>query len=128
MKITLTQDDGTELDVTEHVRKLYDHVVSSMDWGSGFLDDEEMWEVAQVGVAIGADPATQAGLWTPRYPVPQPPRDGDWETSSHWYRAYLRWQDDRTAWCRAKAAEHQTLDSVGEVLADIRRKFDEVDA
>jgi hypothetical protein len=41
MKITVTHDDGSEQDVTELVQIAYDVATHSMDWGSGFLDQEE---------------------------------------------------------------------------------------
>ena len=42
-------DDGTETDITEGVQALYDLVISSMDWGSGFWTYEDALPVAQVG-------------------------------------------------------------------------------
>ena len=42
MRITVTHDDGTEFDITEGVQVAYDCTTSSMDWGSGFLDVEEV--------------------------------------------------------------------------------------
>lgn len=42
MKITVEHDDGTAVDITEGVQLAYDIATSSMDWGSGFLDWEEM--------------------------------------------------------------------------------------
>lgn len=42
MKITVEHDDGTTVDITEGVQLAYDMATSSMDWGSGFLDWEEM--------------------------------------------------------------------------------------
>lgn len=54
MQILVRADDGYETDVTEGVRVAYDLVVASMNWGSGFLDSEEMGQVADLGQAIGA--------------------------------------------------------------------------
>lgn len=42
MRIIAQHDDGTEIDITEGVQIAYDVVVHSMDWGSGFLDTEEV--------------------------------------------------------------------------------------
>lgn len=53
MKIVLHDDHGGEHDVTEHVRSLYGHTVGSMDWGSGFLDTDEMLEVQEFGYLSG---------------------------------------------------------------------------
>lgn len=41
------------VDLTEAVKVLYDHVVNSMDWGSGFLDHEEQHRVYDIGKALG---------------------------------------------------------------------------
>jgi hypothetical protein len=40
-RITHTSDDGVTHDVTEAVKCLYDLVLDSMDWGSGFWSVEE---------------------------------------------------------------------------------------
>jgi hypothetical protein len=44
-----------EHDVTDAVRKLYDLVTSSMDWGSGFLDDDEVLAVRKFAMLAGFD-------------------------------------------------------------------------
>jgi hypothetical protein len=41
--------DGAETDVTEGVQALYDLVISSMDWGSGFWSWEDALPVAEIG-------------------------------------------------------------------------------
>lgn len=38
-------------DITDGVRAMYDHLVASMDWGSGFLDTEEVGAVLRVALA-----------------------------------------------------------------------------
>lgn len=43
--------DGT--DITEAVQVLYDIAHSSMDWGSGFLDNAEMESVIRLAVLMG---------------------------------------------------------------------------
>lgn len=43
-------------DCTETIAQLYDHVVSSMDWGSGFLDLEEMDRVVDFAMFMGYEP------------------------------------------------------------------------
>ena len=40
--------DGTETDVTEGVQALYDLVICSMDWGSGFLTYEDALPVVTI--------------------------------------------------------------------------------
>lgn len=40
-------------DITEAVQILYDIAHSSMDWGSGFLDNEEMETVIRFAVLMG---------------------------------------------------------------------------
>jgi hypothetical protein len=42
-------EDGTLTDVTEGVQALYDLVITSMDWGSGFWDWEEALPVGLIG-------------------------------------------------------------------------------
>lgn len=44
-------EDGQ--DVTEAVQILYDIAHSSLDWGSGFLDNEEMETVVRLAVTMG---------------------------------------------------------------------------
>lgn len=51
MRITVTHDDGTTVDVTEGVQVAYDIAYHSMDWGSGFLDLAEMEAVAKLAEA-----------------------------------------------------------------------------
>lgn len=42
-------------DITEDIAKLYDLVIGSMDWGSGFLDTEDYEAVIKVGILCGFD-------------------------------------------------------------------------
>jgi hypothetical protein len=42
------RDGDTEVDITEGVQALYDLVIGSMNWGSGFLSVEEALPVARV--------------------------------------------------------------------------------
>ena len=46
-------DDGHETDITEGVQALYDLVLSSMDWGSGFWTEEDARPVAVIGRLLG---------------------------------------------------------------------------
>lgn len=51
MKIIVQHDDGTEEEITEGVQIAYDIAYGSLDWGSGFLDTEEMEAVARLAEA-----------------------------------------------------------------------------
>jgi hypothetical protein len=51
MKITVTHDDGSQQDITELVQVSYDVATHSMDWGSGFLDQEETDGLIALAVA-----------------------------------------------------------------------------
>jgi hypothetical protein len=53
LKIVVQAGDGTETDVTEGVKALYDLVIGSMDWGSGFLTYEDALPVLRVAEACG---------------------------------------------------------------------------
>lgn len=55
LKVTVTRD-GVDTDVTEAVTKLYDLMVNTMDWGSGFLDHEDVAHIRAVQVACGFEP------------------------------------------------------------------------
>jgi hypothetical protein len=52
-RVYARQADGTETDVTEGVQVLYDHMVSSMDWGSGFLTVEDAKGIIEIAQACG---------------------------------------------------------------------------
>ena len=56
MRVLVEHDDGTTVDVTEGVKVCFDVVVGSMDWGSGFLDYEEVHAVKTLAVSIGVEP------------------------------------------------------------------------
>lgn len=43
------------VDITEHVAAMFDALVSSTDWGSGFLDDESIEGILTVGALAGFD-------------------------------------------------------------------------
>jgi hypothetical protein len=47
-------EDGK--DVSEAVATIFDSLVSGMDWGSGFLDNEEMITVIEFAVTMGWEP------------------------------------------------------------------------
>lgn len=50
-KHPITSADGT--DITSSVQILFDTVLSSMDWGSGFLDTEEIHAVVKLAIHMG---------------------------------------------------------------------------
>lgn len=53
MKITVERDDGQTVDITEGVQFLYDRLESTMDFGSGFMDHEELTAMRKVAYACG---------------------------------------------------------------------------
>lgn len=52
--------DGGETDITEGVRALYDLVISSMNWGSGFLTAEDARPVALLARTCQFEQAAEA--------------------------------------------------------------------
>lgn len=89
--------DGQETDITEGVQALYDLVINSMDWGSGFLSDEDVRPVIEVAEACQFASfaeareyvarkkhdeecrAFYATLWPPRGGIPS----GAWTNNTH---------------------------------------------
>lgn len=55
MKVYAQSEGGEPVDITEGVRVMYDAVLGSMDWQSGFLDLEELEALGQVADACGFD-------------------------------------------------------------------------
>jgi hypothetical protein len=51
--ITATAPDGTTTNITEGVQALYDGVIQSMDWGSGFWSIEEAAPIADIAHLCG---------------------------------------------------------------------------
>lgn len=49
----LLTPDGETVDITGELAVLFDLVVSSMDWGSGFLDREDEDVVMKIGILAG---------------------------------------------------------------------------
>lgn len=52
-RVFARRDDGIELDITEEVQVAYDCVRQSLDWGSGFLDVEEVDAIIRLSGACG---------------------------------------------------------------------------
>jgi hypothetical protein len=59
-KFVFHADDGTQEDVTEGVQALYDLVIGSMDWGSGFWSYEDALPVANIAQLAGFDQCGEA--------------------------------------------------------------------
>jgi len=55
MRAFARDDDGNETDITEGVQALYDLVICSMDWGSGFLSYEDAVPVGKIAELMGFD-------------------------------------------------------------------------
>jgi hypothetical protein len=53
MRIEVHYDDGKSVDVTHAVQIVYDSLLGSMDFGSGFLDLEELQALDELAVAAG---------------------------------------------------------------------------
>lgn len=53
VRLMAVNPDGIEVNVTEGVMALYDLVIGSMDWGSGFLTVEEALPVAEIAELCG---------------------------------------------------------------------------
>lgn len=51
--VTATKPDGSTEDITEGVQTLYDLLIGSMDWGSGFLTIEDVMPVARIAHFCG---------------------------------------------------------------------------
>jgi hypothetical protein len=60
LHIFVRQPDGTEADITEGVQALYDLVIGSMDWGSGFWSAEDAAPVARLARLCGFEQAEEA--------------------------------------------------------------------
>lgn len=51
--VTASKPDGATEDITEGVQTLYDLLIGSMDWGSGFLTIEDVMPVARIAHFCG---------------------------------------------------------------------------
>ena len=61
MKFLLHGDDGSTSDVTEAVQIMYDTVGASLDFGSGFLDADEVLQMERLGRLAGFKPLEYPG-------------------------------------------------------------------
>lgn len=95
--VVVRHPDGTEQDITEGVKTLYDHVTTSMDWGSGFLTVEDALEVVNIAKACGFPSYRQAedqviqrrgdelfGDWLQSDATTHPQSDDERKWGTHW--------------------------------------------
>ncbi|WP_159795761.1 hypothetical protein [Puerhibacterium puerhi] len=68
-RIVAIRDDGSQADVTEGVQIAYDLLRQSLDWGSGFLDTQEVDAVIRLSEACDFPDFEQliAEVWRKRY-------------------------------------------------------------
>lgn len=59
MSTIIFRDLDKEIDITEEVKMLFDSVIHSVDWGSGFLDNQEMKQVLKIGKLLDATSTEQ---------------------------------------------------------------------
>jgi hypothetical protein len=62
VKITVTRDDGSQRDITGLVQIAYDIAVGSMDYSSGFLDQEEVDGLVALAVTCGFPSAREVAV------------------------------------------------------------------
>ena len=66
------------IDITEHVAAMFDALVQSLDWGSGFLDADEIESILIVAELCGFDiPALPVELDLPGLVLPPAPKYPD---------------------------------------------------
>lgn len=66
--VTLYDSDGNgrDINITDSVAVMYDALLNSMDWGSNFLDVDQIVGILTVGKALGFDVPSECG---------EPPKD-----------------------------------------------------
>lgn len=89
-------------DITEHVAAMFDALVCSLDWGSGFLDAETIESVLIVAELAGFDVgASRVDTEVPGFPTYQTVRAADPKaTREQEHTQHRQWLQDR-----AKAIE-----------------------
>lgn len=65
--IVVRHPDGRELDITEGVQALYDHMTSSLDWSSGFYAVEDVLPVQQLAHAVGFEASDEVDAYVERH-------------------------------------------------------------
>lgn len=93
------------IDITDYVAKMYDALINSMDWGSDFLDWEEVQAILLVGKAAGFDPLPhdEAKLPSPRHHKqlgvnierPEYPSVEERMSGANWIKS---WEERRKEW------------------------------
>ncbi len=135
MKVTLQSDDGRDYDITEHFQVMYDQLVQSLDWGSGFLDANEALIVMQAGAAAGfeinisrdrkyTEDAASALVPTDVFTDPVPNvKYGDPRFRDQWDEWTGKLTQARTKWINENLGDPITWDSI----AAYRQKLDEME-
>ena len=59
-KAIYRDSNGKEVDITDLVKILYDGVINSLNWGSGWWDGEDAASVGWIGLAFGWASASEA--------------------------------------------------------------------
>lgn len=106
-----------KLDITEHVENVFDALVSSLDWGSDFLDSEQVNSMLVLAELLGFDTPTlsdkPANLWRVGF-AETPPM---WDRTQHfsglpadaWAADYRSWQNKKQEalkkWAKQRGAE-----------------------
>ena len=114
VQLIARRPDGSEVDVTEGVQVLYDHVIGSMDWGSGFLTVEDAIPIAEIARVCGFKECEEAE----RYIAAQ--RHAE-ERQEYWRRhpeaGYGMWHDPQPhehVWSSAGRCMWRTCNAVRE--------------
>lgn len=102
MKITLTEDNGVEHDITDSIPFMYDAIIQSLDWGSGFLDLEDQLHIAYVGALAGYEVPEVVDM--DDYPRPRI-ATSDWGSEV----AQAKHAEDTRAWEEAYAQRARDL-------------------
>jgi hypothetical protein len=82
-------EDGTETDITSAVQILWDGVINSLDWGSGWWDAEDAGAVAWIGHLFGFKVPRRPGGW----------RGSEWSPDSfaEAIATYQKWRAEHDA-------------------------------
>ena len=128
------------LDITDHVAAMYDALVGSMDWGSGFLDDEQIEALLLVGEAAGWEMGSPSscmlescgfGEEFPREFAPSaPPSSGRMDAAQlneyrsspefvEYARLYRQWSTDHVEPWAARRLEHWRAQMRAKIAARI---------
>ncbi len=105
------------VDLTEEVAAMYDAIVGSMDWGSGFLDDESIQAILLIGRAAGFD--LPESFEVPEEQTSRLPSKPWWPhcyDDPSWKEKYLEWQKDYSV--RLADLRKQHLAKIDALLAE----------